>query len=140
MPRPNMTLAMPEYSPELEYTMDLGAESTPLPDDRDITAPAPPRTRSWRSASNERERTSQKARSSAYDADGNLKVVVRGRQAAGRDCGICEEPAVAPIRTLCCGALFCRQHIDDVSGIPSVHTIIIRTCLAILLCLHNEHS
>ncbi|KAJ7032551.1 hypothetical protein C8F04DRAFT_654608 [Mycena alexandri] len=44
---------------------------------------------------------------------GNLKVVARGRQAAARDCGICEEPAVAPVRTLCCSALFCKQHIDS---------------------------
>ncbi|KAJ7738720.1 hypothetical protein B0H16DRAFT_89404 [Mycena metata] len=111
MPRPTMSLDMPEYSPELEYTLNLGVESTPLLDD--ISAPAPPRTRTWRSRSNEREQTSQKARSSAYDADGNLKIVARGRKAAARDCGICDESAVEPVRTLCCGALFCKQHIDD---------------------------
>ncbi|KAF8192254.1 hypothetical protein K438DRAFT_864604 [Mycena galopus ATCC 62051] len=115
-PKPGMKLSMPEYSPdtpELEYTLDLGAEtsraSTPLPPD-DTIGPSLVRTRSWRPEGVERE---QKARSTAYDAAGNLKIAVRGRHAAERDCGICEEVAVAPVKTQCCGALFCRQHIDE---------------------------
>ncbi|KAJ6492078.1 hypothetical protein C8R45DRAFT_1073458, partial [Mycena sanguinolenta] len=36
-----------------------------------------------------------------------------GRKAAARDCGICEEVAVEPVKTQCCGALFCREHIDE---------------------------
>ncbi|KAJ7921098.1 hypothetical protein B0H13DRAFT_2267969 [Mycena leptocephala] len=122
MPRkPGMNVAMPhgQYTPELEYTLNLGAESTPVTPrldnvdmgvDMGVSAPVPPRTRSWRPAGHEGE---QKARSSAYDAAGNLKVAVRGRRAAARDCGICEEVAVNPVRTQCCGALFCREHIDD---------------------------
>ncbi|KAF8996500.1 hypothetical protein BDQ17DRAFT_915403 [Cyathus striatus] len=30
-----------------------------------------------------------------------------------RDCGICFEYAVEPCRTLCCGKIFCREHIAD---------------------------
>ncbi|KAF7354091.1 hypothetical protein MVEN_01096500 [Mycena venus] len=109
--QPEMRLAMPEYTPELEYTLDLGAESvatTPLLDN--APAPSPVRTRSWRPDGVERD---QKARSTAYDSAGNLKIAVRGRRAAARDCGICEEVAVAPVRTQCCGSLFCKQHIDE---------------------------
>jgi hypothetical protein len=81
-------------TPELEYTLNLGAESTPVTPRLDnvdvgvdvgVSAPVPPRTRSWRPAGHEGE---QKARSTAYDAAGNLKVAVRGRRAAARDCGI----------------------------------------------------
>ncbi|KAJ7804182.1 hypothetical protein B0H14DRAFT_1624718 [Mycena olivaceomarginata] len=129
--RPGMKLDMPsEYTPELEYSVNLGAESgvsTPLlspsltalsdssvslPENivDDPPAASPIRTRSWRPVGVERE---QKARSTAYDAAGNLKVAARARKADARDCGICEEPAVSPVKTLCCGALFCRQHIDD---------------------------
>ncbi|KAJ6566756.1 hypothetical protein B0H19DRAFT_1138530 [Mycena capillaripes] len=107
MPKPTMKLPIPEYNPELEYTLNLGGESTPLPSD---VGPAAPRARDWRPAGHESE---QKARSSAYDAAGNLKVAVRGRRAAAKDCGICQEVAVEPVRTQCCGALFCREHIDD---------------------------
>ncbi|KAJ6492082.1 hypothetical protein C8R45DRAFT_1212922 [Mycena sanguinolenta] len=124
-PKPaGMKLAMPEYTPELEYTLNLGAEisrsTTPLPSDSESTtnadvkpkppSPSPVRTRSWRPEGVERE---QKARSTAYDAAGNLKIAVRGRKAAANDCGICEEVAVEPVKTQCCGALFCRQHIDE---------------------------
>ncbi|KAJ7659564.1 hypothetical protein DFH06DRAFT_1402512 [Mycena polygramma] len=80
--KPTMSLSMPEYTPELEYSLDLGAEasapSTPQP-------PPPPRARNWRPAGHERE---QQARSTAYDSEGNLKVAMRGRRAAERDCGI----------------------------------------------------
>ncbi|KAJ7339835.1 hypothetical protein DFH08DRAFT_875595 [Mycena albidolilacea] len=130
--RPGMKLDMSaEYTPELEYSVNLGAESgvsTPLlspsltalsdsssslPENilDDTPVASPIRTRSWRPVGVERE---QKARSTAYDAAGNLKVAARARKADARDCGICEEPAVSPVKTLCCGALFCRQHIDDV--------------------------
>ncbi|KAJ6549059.1 hypothetical protein DFH09DRAFT_1366917 [Mycena vulgaris] len=108
--RPAMKLAMPE-SDAVEYSLDLGAEpvaSTPLPDADD--APALPRRRSWRSSSHADEKTRL---SSAYDAQGNLKIAARGRAEAKRDCGICEEVAVVPTRTLCCDALFCKEHIDD---------------------------
>ncbi|KAJ7638145.1 hypothetical protein B0H17DRAFT_1187276 [Mycena rosella] len=115
MPRtPAMKLAMPQYNPDVEYSLDLGAEATPQPEDTpqpaDDTAPAPPRRRSWRSSSHDTEKTRH---SNAYDAAGNLKIAARGRQEAQRDCGICEEVAVEPVRTLCCGALFCKEHIDD---------------------------
>ncbi|KAK7036196.1 hypothetical protein R3P38DRAFT_3183987 [Favolaschia claudopus] len=110
MPR----LSMPEYTPELEYTMDLGAESrvsTPRPDDSlALAAPSPIRTRSWRPEGVERD---QQAHSTAYDSDGKLKVAARARRAAARDCGICEEVAIDPVKTQCCDALFCRQHIEE---------------------------
>ncbi|KAJ6516698.1 hypothetical protein C8R47DRAFT_1313084 [Mycena vitilis] len=107
--KPTMSLSMPEYSPELEYSLDLGAEAS-APTTPQLGGDAPPRARNWRPAGQERE---QQARSTAYDADGNLKVAMRGRKAAERDCGICAETAVSPVRTQCCGALFCRAHIDD---------------------------
>ncbi|KAJ7150755.1 hypothetical protein C8R46DRAFT_1124058 [Mycena filopes] len=37
------------------------------------------------------------------------------RKEAERDCGICFELAVAPVRTLCCSHLFCATHIASVS-------------------------
>ncbi|KAF7358840.1 RING-type domain-containing protein [Mycena sanguinolenta] len=129
-PKPaGMRLALPDYSPEVEYTLNLGAETsrsaTPLPSDSESSpnisaksppSPSPVRTRSWRPEGVERE---QKARSTAYDAAGNLKIAVRGRKAAANDCGICEEVAVEPVKTQCCGALFCRQHIDEWIYAPS---------------------
>ncbi|KAJ7113324.1 hypothetical protein C8R43DRAFT_1039916 [Mycena crocata] len=51
--------------------------------------------------------------SGAYDKAGRLKIAARAMMEARRDCGICEEVASPPVRTLCCGALFCRAHIDD---------------------------
>lgn len=32
-----------------------------------------------------------------------------------RDCGICFEYAVRPSRTSCCGRVFCKEHLEDVS-------------------------
>ncbi|KAJ6550188.1 hypothetical protein B0H19DRAFT_1160579 [Mycena capillaripes] len=98
----------PKYTPELEYTVDLGTEGVDSTPPLDGAAPA--RTRSWRPTGQERE---QKARSTAYDAAGNLKVAVRSRRAAERDCGICAQVAVEPVRTQCCDALFCKDHIDQ---------------------------
>ncbi|KAJ7203156.1 hypothetical protein GGX14DRAFT_652713 [Mycena pura] len=103
--KPTLSIATTAEIPEVEYTLDLGAETTPLGDDN---APVPPRTRSWRSSSHDRD----KQRSTAYDAAGNLKIAARGRREAMRDCGICEEVAVKPVRTQCCGALFCKEHIN----------------------------
>ncbi|CAK5262395.1 unnamed protein product [Mycena citricolor] len=106
-----MKLSMPQYTPELEYTIDLGAESsesrpiTPVPQFREVT-----RKRNWRSSSHERDQTHG---SSAYDKEGHWKVAERGRLEALRDCGICEEVATEPLVTDCCGALFCREHIND---------------------------
>ncbi|TEB27757.1 hypothetical protein FA13DRAFT_855737 [Coprinellus micaceus] len=37
-----------------------------------------------------------------------------------RDCGICFEYAVRPARTVCCGKLFCQEHLEDVSHSLSV--------------------
>ncbi|KAJ7729838.1 hypothetical protein DFH07DRAFT_849519 [Mycena maculata] len=105
-PLTNMSLHMPAYTPEFEYSLDLGALSTPLPEDN---PPVLPRTRSWRALNHEAD----KQRSSAYDEAGNLKIAVRGRRAARDDCGICAERAASPVRTQCCGALFCRAHIHD---------------------------
>ncbi|KAJ7659567.1 hypothetical protein DFH06DRAFT_1472444 [Mycena polygramma] len=83
--KPSMSLSMPEYTPELEYSLDLDAEaSAPSTPQLGGDAP-PPRARNWRPAGHERE---QQARSTAYDSDGNLKVAMRGRRAAERDCGI----------------------------------------------------
>ncbi|KAJ6492084.1 hypothetical protein C8R45DRAFT_1096130 [Mycena sanguinolenta] len=88
-----------------EYTLKLGAEisrsTTPLPSDSESTtnadvkpksppSPLPVRTRSWCPEGVERE---QKARSTAYDAAGNLKLALRGRKAAARDCGWRSSPS-----------------------------------------------
>ncbi|KAF9442301.1 hypothetical protein P691DRAFT_765356 [Macrolepiota fuliginosa MF-IS2] len=35
------------------------------------------------------------------------------RDTIDRDCGICFEDAVHPSRTLCCGGIFCSEHITD---------------------------
>ncbi|KAJ6483308.1 hypothetical protein C8R45DRAFT_300533 [Mycena sanguinolenta] len=35
----------------------------------------------------------------------------RRQKEAERDCGICFEPAVSPVRTRCCAHLFCAEHI-----------------------------
>ncbi|KAJ7450155.1 hypothetical protein FB451DRAFT_1286288 [Mycena latifolia] len=110
---------MPEYEPEEEYSLDLGAESTPIDEIIAVPIPAapppvpaaPPRTRSWRSSSHAADTAA--ARASAYDAAGNLKIAARGRAEAQRDCGICEGAAMDPVRTLCCGKVFCREHIED---------------------------
>lgn len=32
---------------------------------------------------------------------------------ADKDCGICFEYAVKPARTMCCGKIFCKEHLDD---------------------------
>ncbi|KAJ7181348.1 hypothetical protein C8R43DRAFT_269845 [Mycena crocata] len=120
MQRKPMNISTPEYTPEIEYTLDLGAESevsTPLviddsnitPTQRDDVSPILPRRRSWRSSSQDPEKTPH---SGAYDAAGRLKIAARARKEARRDCGICEEVASPPVRTLCCGALFCRAHIS----------------------------
>ncbi|KAF7342649.1 hypothetical protein MSAN_02021900 [Mycena sanguinolenta] len=39
------------------------------------------------------------------------KSSARKRKEAERDCGICFEPAVSPVRTRCCAHLFCAEHI-----------------------------
>ncbi|KAJ7028374.1 hypothetical protein C8F04DRAFT_67712 [Mycena alexandri] len=39
------------------------------------------------------------------------RTVSTSRKEADRDCGICFELAVAPVRTLCCVHLFCAEHI-----------------------------
>ncbi|KAJ7659571.1 hypothetical protein DFH06DRAFT_1472446 [Mycena polygramma] len=83
--KPTMSLSMPEYTPELEYSLDLGAEASAPTTPQLGGDAAPPRARNWRPADHERE---QQARSTAYDSDGNLKVAMRGRRAAERDCGI----------------------------------------------------
>ncbi|PPR00546.1 hypothetical protein CVT26_009878 [Gymnopilus dilepis] len=98
-----------------EYYMDLGAESpmpgTPNPLLKDkafveqwaaagIAVPrVPARRSSWRSLSSidkERER---------------LKT--SKKDTVDRDCGICFEYAVRPCRTLCCGKIFCTEHLAD---------------------------
>ncbi|KAJ7154973.1 hypothetical protein C8R43DRAFT_1235201 [Mycena crocata] len=102
-----------QYTPELEYTLDLGAESglsTPLPEQstsilgdnstptqREDTSPVLPRRRNWRSSSQDPEKARH---SGAYDAAGHLKIPARARREARKDCGICEEVASPPVRTL----------------------------------------
>ncbi|KAJ7263454.1 hypothetical protein C8J57DRAFT_1333540 [Mycena rebaudengoi] len=107
-----MSLAMPSYSPklesELEYSLNLGAESeanTPLPDPTPDSGPLLLRAATLAAAK-------EKQRSAAY-MRGRFKVAERARREALRDCGICEEPAVIPVRTQCCRALFCKEHIDS---------------------------
>ncbi|KAJ6533291.1 hypothetical protein DFH09DRAFT_1406803 [Mycena vulgaris] len=76
---------------DVEYTLDLGsgvadsACATPLPSQ--IKRPIPYRA----------FRPTRSAASPAKEAE--------------RDCGICFELAVAPVRTLCCAHLFCAEHI-----------------------------
>ncbi|KAK7049289.1 hypothetical protein VNI00_005890 [Paramarasmius palmivorus] len=58
----------------------------------------PMRARNWRSSSfGEKQRKHPRL----------------GRETVDRDCGICFEIAVSPSRTLCCGKLFCYEHICD---------------------------
>ncbi|KAF9458824.1 hypothetical protein BDZ94DRAFT_1269753 [Collybia nuda] len=56
----------------------------------------PTRDRGWRSSSFSKKRRR------------DLK-----KEVVDRDCGICFEIAVSPSRTLCCGKLFCLEHITD---------------------------
>ncbi|TFK34170.1 hypothetical protein BDQ12DRAFT_375673 [Crucibulum laeve] len=70
--------------------------------------PAIPRRRSWRSTG------SALARESNNSAISSTTSPKKSRQsAADRDCGICFEYAVSPCRTLCCGKMFCKEHIVD---------------------------
>ncbi|KAJ7065596.1 hypothetical protein C8F01DRAFT_1249174 [Mycena amicta] len=96
-------------SPELEYTLNLGAES----DYSRAPTPQPDTERQIGAALSRRTPTGERMRlSTAYDAAGHLKIAERGRREAVRDCGICDQTAVVPVRTQCCGALFCKEHID----------------------------
>ncbi|KAJ7478118.1 hypothetical protein FB451DRAFT_1452318 [Mycena latifolia] len=68
------------HEPEEEYTLHLGAESTPIDAMHIPAAPppvpaTPPCTRSWRSSSHAADTAA--ARASAYDAAGNLKITAR---------------------------------------------------------------
>ncbi|KAJ7218673.1 hypothetical protein GGX14DRAFT_695748 [Mycena pura] len=87
---------------DVSYRLDLGSESrapsrattptpTPMPQPLLIRRPIPSRAfcppRSGLSTRKERSRE------------------------AARDCAICFEPAVAPVRTRCCSQLFCGEHI-----------------------------
>ncbi|KAJ6597956.1 hypothetical protein B0H10DRAFT_2231821 [Mycena sp. CBHHK59/15] len=99
-----MSLAMPSYTAELEYTLDLGAESTPPITPLPAEDP-PPRARNWRPTTHADEQRSEAQR--------RKRTAERARAADARDCGICDEPASGGVRTACCGALFCREHIDD---------------------------
>jgi len=108
-------------SPEYEERIDLGAESPasilkPAIEDHDekngsgdawrragiaMHTDVPMRRRSWRSASFSEKRKLY-GRSLITDP-----VVV------DRDCGICFEVAVVPCRMICCGDVFCLNHISD---------------------------
>jgi len=79
-----------------EYYLDLGAET---PNTTNFVQNLPPfhipaRRRSFRRAS-----PVSTNRLSKYAVD--------------RDCGICFEYAVVPCRTLCCGKIFCTEHLAD---------------------------
>ncbi|KAF7309306.1 RING-type domain-containing protein [Mycena indigotica] len=108
-----MKLAMPTYAPEVEYSLNLGAESdysraaTPQPSDGEG-----PVTRRRKAVDQSQSREQRMRLSTAYDEKGHLKIAERGRREALLDCGICDETAVDPVRTECCRALFCREHID----------------------------
>ncbi|KAJ7659569.1 hypothetical protein DFH06DRAFT_1326574 [Mycena polygramma] len=85
---------MPECGRKLEYSLDLGAEAS-APSTPQLGAAPPPRARNWRPAGQERE---QQARSTAYDADGNLKVAMRWIYAPASTglCPACDAPCVLP--------------------------------------------
>ncbi|KDR83217.1 hypothetical protein GALMADRAFT_239059 [Galerina marginata CBS 339.88] len=103
-----------EESTGSEYYLNLGAESTGACTPNLVENSAfveewaaagiavprgPTRRPSWRSLSSmgkDRERSN------------NSK-----KDAVDRDCGICFEYAVVPCRTLCCGKIFCTEHIAD---------------------------
>ncbi|KAF7296367.1 RING-type domain-containing protein [Mycena chlorophos] len=112
--KPAMQIAMPKPSygtPEVEYSLNLGAES----DYSRAASPLPTEMPTPRAAAAGRQPVKKSERmrvSTAYDSHGNLKIAERGRREAVRDCGICDEPAVSPVRTACCGALFCQEHIE----------------------------
>jgi hypothetical protein len=59
----------------------------------------PMRKRTWRSASFSEKRKNMKRREVSSVVD--------------RDCGICFEDAVRPCKMICCGKLFCLEHISD---------------------------
>jgi len=61
----------------------------------------PMRSRSWRSAS-----FSEKRRL-------HWRSLMKDTVSDDRDCGICFEAAVAPCRMVCCGNVFCLNHISD---------------------------
>ncbi|KAF9267057.1 hypothetical protein L218DRAFT_856679 [Marasmius fiardii PR-910] len=71
------------------------------------TKEAPSRGKLWRS-------------SSFYDKLRRRDALVHEKEGGrlDKDCGICFEAAVSPARTLCCGKLFCTDHIMDVSFFP----------------------
>lgn len=77
--------------------LDLGAE-TPSTSASNFQGGTPylPRQRSFR------------RRSSPANKPNRL-----GKYAVDRDCGICFEYAVRPCRTLCCGKVFCTEHLAD---------------------------
>ncbi|KAF8888486.1 hypothetical protein CPB84DRAFT_1466933 [Gymnopilus junonius] len=60
----------------------------------------PARRASWRSLS-------------SLDRERERAKVVRRDVDVDRDCGICFEYAVLPCRTLCCGKMFCTEHLAD---------------------------
>ncbi|KAL0566452.1 hypothetical protein V5O48_015562 [Marasmius crinis-equi] len=108
-------LRQQEYT---KYGLNLGAETPRTPGLSNLTtsnaldesylanqlSPTPPnepRGRLWRSASfNEKHRRR------------NALKEGKGRS-IDKDCGICFEYAVNPARTLCCGKLYCTEHITD---------------------------
>ncbi|KAJ7617941.1 hypothetical protein FB45DRAFT_932982 [Roridomyces roridus] len=106
-PLRKMVLRMPSFQSDVDYSMDLGAESTPgTEEDRGTTEAIPePDLRRRVLASSETLR-----RAAANDM---AQLAARARAAGEQDCGICEEPASDGLRTQCCGALFCRVHIND---------------------------
>ncbi|KAJ3564535.1 hypothetical protein NP233_g8235 [Leucocoprinus birnbaumii] len=96
MPRPRPVLRLDSIDEHPEYILNLGAESPASvlsPDDR---IPTPP------------PRVFRRSRSNS-----NGKAPKKPREALDRDCGICFEYAVHPSRTLCCGMIFCFEHITD---------------------------
>ncbi|KAJ7627429.1 hypothetical protein FB45DRAFT_921352 [Roridomyces roridus] len=106
-PLRKMILRMPSFQSDVDYSMDLGAESTPGTEDERATTEAMPEPDLRRRvlASSETLR-----RAAANDM---AQVAARARAAGEQDCGICEESASDALRTQCCGALFCRVHIND---------------------------
>ncbi|KAJ2912604.1 hypothetical protein MD484_g7810, partial [Candolleomyces efflorescens] len=69
------------------------------------------------SSTNNRSRSSSRSGRRGSVSTSNTNVPSASKTVwtdpADRDCGICFEYAVKPARTMCCGKIFCKEHLDD---------------------------
>ncbi|KAJ7731819.1 hypothetical protein DFH07DRAFT_1065671 [Mycena maculata] len=79
------------HDDDVEYVLDLGSGAT------ESACPTPTPSHIKRPIASKTFRPSRSAASVQKEAE--------------RDCGICFERAVAPVRTPCCSHLFCAEHI-----------------------------